>query len=39
MGMQSMGGNAQRPQMGQQMQNTGGNPQNSFDDVNSFDFM
>lgn len=39
MGMQGMGGNTQRPPMGQQMPNAGNNPQNTFDDVNNFDFM
>lgn len=39
MGMQGMGGNAQRPPMAQQMPNAGNNPQNTFDDVNNFDFM
>lgn len=34
-----IGGNGPRPQMSQQMPNTGGaNPQ-QFDDVNNFDFM
>lgn len=39
MGMQGMSGGASRPTMGQQMPNTGNNPQNTFDDVNNFDFM
>lgn len=39
MGMPGMVGCIQRPQMGQQMQNPNGNPQNTFDDVNSYDFM
>lgn len=39
MGMPGMGACIQRPQMGQQMQNPNGNPQNTFDDVNNYDFM
>lgn len=37
--MMGMQGNPQRPQMGQQMQNPGGNPQNTFDDTNNYEFM
>lgn len=38
MGMSQMGGNNPRPQMSQQMQNTG-NSGVPFDDVANFDFM